>query len=83
MHIRNKQGRQCKQFIVRFSALTARCCSYIAMFNYKPQKSDELELRKSELYTVADHCLDGWMRGQNVKTGATGVFPGNYVQLLK
>ncbi|KAL4229731.1 E3 ubiquitin-protein ligase sh3rf3 [Mactra antiquata] len=53
---------------------------YVALFNYKPQKGDELELHKGEYYTVSEKCLDGWYKGVSIKTDVAGVFPGNYVQ---
>ncbi len=57
--------------------------SYYAMYSYKPQKLDELELKKGELYSVSEKCHDGWYKGVSVRSGASGVFPGNYVQLAK
>ncbi|XP_064482019.1 E3 ubiquitin-protein ligase SH3RF3-like isoform X2 [Ornithodoros turicata] len=56
---------------------------YLALYNYKPQKEDELELRKNELYTVTEKCQDGWFKGTSLRTGLSGVFPGNYVQPTK
>lgn len=56
---------------------------YLALYNYKPQKEDELELRKNELYTVTEKCQDGWFKGTSLRTGLSGVFPGNYVQPAK
>ena len=53
---------------------------YRAVFEYEAVQKDELSLRKGELYTVMDRCHDGWFKGKNVKTGETGVFPGNYVK---
>jgi E3 ubiquitin-protein ligase SH3RF len=53
------------------------------MYSYKPQKLDELELKKGELYSVSEKCHDGWYKGVSVRSGASGVFPGNYVQLAK
>ncbi|XP_069827014.1 E3 ubiquitin-protein ligase SH3RF3 isoform X2 [Dendropsophus ebraccatus] len=52
---------------------------YLALYAYKPQKNDELELRKGEMYRVTEKCQDGWFKGTSLRTGATGVFPGNYV----
>ncbi|XP_060682020.1 E3 ubiquitin-protein ligase SH3RF3-like isoform X1 [Hemiscyllium ocellatum] len=52
---------------------------YMAMYAYKPQKADELELRKGEMYRVIEKCQDGWFKGTSLKTGMSGVFPGNYV----
>ncbi|KAJ8012997.1 hypothetical protein DPEC_G00048710 [Dallia pectoralis] len=52
---------------------------YVALYAYKPQKADELELRKGELYRVTEKCQDGWFKGTSLRTPASGVFPGNYV----
>ncbi|GCB79777.1 hypothetical protein scyTo_0017007, partial [Scyliorhinus torazame] len=52
---------------------------YMAMYAYKPQKADELELRKGEMYRVIEKCQDGWFKGTSLRTGMSGVFPGNYV----
>ena len=38
---------------------------YIALYPYKPQKGDELELRKGALYTVSEKCQDGWFKGHH------------------
>ncbi|KAK7097516.1 E3 ubiquitin-protein ligase SH3RF3-like [Littorina saxatilis] len=56
---------------------------YVAMYNYRPQKEDELELRKGDYYTVSEKCQDGWFKGQCLRTGVAGVFPGNYVQVIR
>ncbi|XP_056411992.1 E3 ubiquitin-protein ligase SH3RF3 isoform X3 [Hyla sarda] len=52
---------------------------YLALYAYKPQKNDELELRKGEMYRVTEKCQDGWFKGTSLRNGASGVFPGNYV----
>ncbi|KAG8452030.1 hypothetical protein GDO86_003999, partial [Hymenochirus boettgeri] len=52
---------------------------YLALYAYKPQKNDELELRKGEMYKVTEKCQDGWFKGTSLKNGQSGVFPGNYV----
>ncbi|XP_075419482.1 E3 ubiquitin-protein ligase SH3RF3 isoform X4 [Tenrec ecaudatus] len=52
---------------------------YLALYAYKPQKNDELELRKGEMYRVIEKCQDGWFKGTSLRTGVSGVFPGNYV----
>ncbi|XP_070553591.1 E3 ubiquitin-protein ligase SH3RF3-like isoform X2 [Ptychodera flava] len=54
-----------------------------ALYAYKPQKADELELKKGELYNVVDKCQDGWFKGVSLHDGSKGVFPGNYVQIYK
>lgn len=56
---------------------------YIALYPYKPQKADELELRKGGVYTVTERCQDGWFKGTSNRTQKCGVFPGNYVAFVK
>ncbi|XP_049825850.1 E3 ubiquitin-protein ligase SH3RF1 isoform X2 [Aethina tumida] len=57
--------------------------AYIALYPYKPQKPDELELRKGGIYMVTERCQDGWFKGTSNRTQKTGVFPGNYVALAR
>ncbi|TRZ02344.1 hypothetical protein DNTS_018998, partial [Danionella cerebrum] len=52
---------------------------YLALYAYRPQKADELELCKGEMYRVLEKCQDGWFKGTSLRSGASGVFPGNYV----
>ncbi|XP_005112175.1 E3 ubiquitin-protein ligase SH3RF1-like [Aplysia californica] len=56
---------------------------YTALYNYKPQKEDELELHKGDHYTVSEKCQDGWFKGASVRSGQAGVFPGNYVHMVR
>ncbi|KFO73944.1 SH3 domain-containing RING finger protein 3, partial [Cuculus canorus] len=62
-----------------FSSRVTSPCSYLALYAYKPQKNDELELRKGEMYRVIEKCQDGWFKGTSLRSGMSGVFPGNYV----
>ncbi|KAG8238552.1 hypothetical protein J437_LFUL018454 [Ladona fulva] len=57
--------------------------TYVALYPYKPQKADELELRKGAVYTVTEKCQDGWFKGTSMRTHKCGVFPGNYVALMR
>ncbi|XP_053181239.1 vinexin isoform X4 [Scomber japonicus] len=52
---------------------------YKAVYNYKPQNSDELELREGDIVQVMEKCDDGWFVGTSERTHAFGTFPGNYV----
>ncbi|XP_045105193.1 sorbin and SH3 domain-containing protein 1-like [Portunus trituberculatus] len=56
---------------------------YRALYHYKPQKNDELELLVNDLVMVSDKCRDGWFLGTCQRTGIFGTFPGNYVQRIK
>ncbi|KAM3965985.1 SH3 domain containing ring finger posh [Aphomia sociella] len=53
--------------------------AYVALYPYKPQKPDELELKKGGVYTVTERCRDGWYKGSSERSNRAGVFPGNYV----
>lgn len=57
--------------------------AYMALYPYKPQKPDELELRKGGIYMVTERCQDGWFKGTSNRTQKCGVFPGNYVSLAR
>ncbi|CAN9513395.1 unnamed protein product [Ophioblennius macclurei] len=50
-----------------------------AVYNYKPQNSDELELKEGDIVQVMEKCDDGWFVGTSERTRAFGTFPGNYV----
>ncbi|XP_003744319.1 E3 ubiquitin-protein ligase SH3RF1 [Galendromus occidentalis] len=69
-----------KDFSTSQHQLHQQTMFYIALYNYRPQKDDELELKKGEVYTVSEKCQDGWFKGSSLKNGGQGVFPGNYVQ---
>lgn len=55
---------------------------YRAMYNYKPQNDDELELREGDVVYVMEKCDDGWYVGSLHRNGQFGTFPGNYVQRI-
>uniref|UniRef100_T1HKK2 RING-type E3 ubiquitin transferase n=1 Tax=Rhodnius prolixus TaxID=13249 RepID=T1HKK2_RHOPR len=56
---------------------------YVALYPYKPQKGDELELKRGAVYTVTERCQDGWFKGTAARGQKAGVFPGNYVAPAK
>ncbi|XP_067251370.1 vinexin isoform X2 [Chanodichthys erythropterus] len=48
---------------------------YKAVYNYKPQNKDELELREGDIVQVIEKCDDGWFVGTSERTQAFGTFP--------
>ncbi|XP_051837685.1 sorbin and SH3 domain-containing protein 1 isoform X25 [Antechinus flavipes] len=56
--------------------------SYQALYSYKPQNDDELELRDGDIVDVLEKCDDGWFVGTSRRTRQFGTFPGNYVKPL-
>lgn len=66
----------------KFAGDLPRLQPHVAVFAYKPQKPDELELIKGAHYFVSERCQDGWLRGMN-SARLAGVFPGNHVIPLK
>jgi len=50
-----------------------------ALYNYKPQNDDEVELHEGDIVYVMEKCDDGWFVGTSQRTGIFGTFPGNYV----
>jgi hypothetical protein len=55
---------------------------YHALYNYRPQNEDELELREGDTVYVMEKCDDGWYVGSSQRTGYFGTFPGNYVERI-
>lgn len=55
---------------------------YRALYNYKPQNEDELELREGDTVYVMEKCDDGWYVGSSQRTSHFGTFPGNYVERI-
>ncbi|XP_059098282.1 titin homolog isoform X2 [Tigriopus californicus] len=52
---------------------------YRALYNYKPQNEDEVELCEGDIVYVMEQCDDGWFVGTSQRSGIFGTFPGNYV----
>ncbi|XP_065156442.1 uncharacterized protein [Atheta coriaria] len=55
---------------------------YKALYKYRPQNEDELELLEGDVVQVLEKCDDGWFVGTSERTGAFGTFPGNYVEKI-
>ncbi|KAG7807545.1 hypothetical protein KL921_004303 [Ogataea angusta] len=51
-----------------------------ALYDYKPQQPEDLELRAGDKITVIEKVSTAWWRGS--LRGRTGMFPANYVKLL-
>ena len=49
-----------------------------ALYEYKKDKDDELDLKENEVISVTKENDDGWLDGIS-DDGRTGLFPGNYV----
>ncbi|KAI8638634.1 SH3 domain-containing protein [Parasitella parasitica] len=55
----------------------------MVLHDYKPENDDEVKLMRGEYVTVIDYMEnDGWWKGTS-ESGATGIFPSNFVQILK
>ncbi|KAM8764590.1 vinexin isoform 3-T3 [Rhynchonycteris naso] len=52
---------------------------YRAVYQYRPQNEDELELQEGDRVDVMQQCDDGWFVGVSRRTQKFGTFPGNYV----
>ncbi|XP_057705672.1 E3 ubiquitin-protein ligase SH3RF1 isoform X2 [Corythoichthys intestinalis] len=49
------------------------------LYSYKPQRIEELELRKGEMVGVYGKFKEGWLRGLSLRTGKVGILPNNYI----
>ncbi|VVC91888.1 unnamed protein product [Leptidea sinapis] len=54
---------------------------YIAMYDYEANDSDEVSFREGDLISNVTSIDEGWMTGQVLRTGRTGMLPANYVEL--
>lgn len=55
---------------------------YEALYNYKPQQAEDLELHVGDKLRVFERLSPDWYKGENLSTKGTGVFPSNYVKKL-
>lgn len=53
------------EFVAQTICLSVLYFRYKAVYNYKPQNSDELELREGDIVQVMEKCDDGWFVGKN------------------
>ncbi|CAJ0942223.1 unnamed protein product, partial [Mesorhabditis belari] len=53
----------------------------VVLYDYDADRADELSLRENSIVYVLRKNDDGWFEG--VFGGKTGLFPGNYVQLIE
>ncbi|XP_064075492.1 LIM and SH3 domain protein F42H10.3 isoform X2 [Vanessa tameamea] len=54
---------------------------YIAMYDYEANDSDEVSFREGDYISNVTSIDEGWMTGQVLRTGRTGMLPANYVEL--
>ena len=50
-------------------------------FDYDPENDDELRLKEGDMVKVLGQEEEGWLKGE--LNGKTGVFPSNFVELVK
>lgn len=53
-------------FVFKVPFFCALFIRYKAVYNYKPQNSDELELREGDIVQVVEKCDDGWFVGKDL-----------------
>ena len=57
--------------------------SFTALYNYKPEQFDDIELRVGDLVLVKrPFNIDKWVEGENQRTKQRGQIPGNYLKEL-
>ena len=55
---------------------------FVAMYEYDAQDDDEVSFVEGD-HIINTECIDdGWMYGTVLRTGAYGMLPANYVELL-
>ena len=54
-----------------------------ATFTFQPQEANELPFSKGDIIKITAQEDEGWWQGINLSSGKQGVFPSNYVKVLK
>lgn len=54
-----------------------------ALYDYKPQQAEDLELHVGDKLRVIEHLSADWYKGENLSSKKIGVFPSNYVKKLE
>ena len=57
------------------------CLSVVSLYEYVQQRDDELTFQDGVILYVIKKNDDGWYEGVT-EGGATGLFPGNYVEVV-
>ncbi|XP_039210215.1 vinexin isoform X2 [Crotalus tigris] len=70
---------QSPRHAARESPSSIQWTPYQALYHYRPQNEDELELQEGDRVDVMQQCDDGWFVGVSRRTQKFGTFPGNYV----
>lgn len=50
-----------------------------AMYDYTPQRPDEMKIQAGDQLSIIEDLNDGWLMGKNIRTGIQGLIPANYV----
>ncbi|KZZ91877.1 SH3 domain protein [Ascosphaera apis ARSEF 7405] len=54
-----------------------------AVYAYHPTDAGDLELHPNDRVQVIEHMNNDWWRGRNERTGAEGIFPRTYVNVIE
>ncbi len=52
-----------------------------ALYSYTAADEDEISFDEGDILIQCEE-VDGWMLGQNEKTGKQGLLPSNYVEII-
>ena len=77
-----KQFPQPQQQPIQKQQTTAATVSRVkALYDFSPSEPSELPFRRGDIISVLDSVYKDWWRGS--LRGQTGIFPVNYVEILK
>lgn len=54
----------------------------VALFDFVPENNNEIELVEGQVVWISYRHGQGWLVAENLETGATGLVPEEYVQLI-
>lgn len=52
------------------------------LYTYTTEKDDELNVAEGDEVEILEAESPGWTKARNVKTGATGLIPTNYINVI-
>jgi hypothetical protein len=52
------------------------------LYDFEPGEKGDLQLIEGELIKITSHEVSGWWEGISLKTGKSGLFPANYVEII-
>jgi len=74
----NTLSPETPEYYIKYTKLNKK---YIAICNYKPKLSDEMNVNKNDVVVIREIFPDGWGKGKNITTDKEGLLPLNCLSI--